>query len=237
MENFFNDVKRVLVDDNMWVYLWDGLKTTIIVTFFALLIGLVLGLALALIRVARKDLKPSWRTLGGFILNLLNKVAGLFITFIRGTPTMVQLLMMFTVILVNIDNLRIVAIITFGINSSAYMSELFRGGIQGVDRGEQEAARSLGLSYGQTMRYIVFPQAFKNSLPALGNEVITLFKETSIAGTIGLIDLTRGAGIIISNKFTAFIPYFTIALIYLFFVLLLEKIFAYLERRAVNVKN
>lgn len=137
---------------------------------------------------------------------------------------------MFNVILVNLDNLMLVAIISFALNSSAYMSELFRGGINSVAKGEKEAARSLGLSNFQTMKKVTMPQALKNSLPALGNEVITLFKETSIAGFIGLADLTRGASIVISQTFDAATAYFSAAIIYLVIVLIIEKIFKEIER-------
>lgn len=137
---------------------------------------------------------------------------------------------MFNVILANLDNLVLVAIISFALNSSAYMAELFRGGINSVNKGEKEAARSLGLSNFQTMKKVVMPQAIKNSLPALGNEVITLFKETSISGFIGLADLTRGASIVISQTFDAATAYFSAAIIYLIIVMLMEKIFKQLEK-------
>ena len=137
---------------------------------------------------------------------------------------------MFNVILANLDNIMLVAIISFALNSSAYMAELFRGGINSVNKGEKEAARSLGLSNLQTMRKVVMPQAIKNSLPALGNEVITLFKETSRAGFIGLADLTRGASIVISQTFDAATAYFSAAIIYLVIVMLMEKIFKELEK-------
>ncbi len=155
---------------------------------------------------------------------------GRFKSTIRGTPSTIQLLIMFNVILVNLDNLVLVAIISFALNSSAYMAELFRGGINSVSKGEKEAARSLGLSNLQMMKKVVMPQAVKNSLPALGNEVITLFKETSIAGFIGLADLTRGASIVISQTFDAATAYFSAAIIYLVIVLVMEKIFKELEK-------
>lgn len=235
--NFFDslakDIYKNLIEGNRWLYLVDGLKTTVIVTFFSLIIGFVLGLLIAVIKTSHKDLNPKWNNPRGFLLNLANKISGFYITIIRGTPTTIQLLIMFNIFLAGIDNLKLVATLTFGLNSAAYMAEIFRGGIQSVDKGEMEAARSLGMGYVQMMKYVVIPQAFKNSLPALGNEIITLFKETSVSGYIGLIDLTRGASIIISNTFTAAIPYFSAAMIYLVVVLLLEKLFKYLEGRMI----
>lgn len=224
-------VQTTLIANDNWMYLTNGLMTTLIVTVAALAIGLVGGVILAIIRVSAKDNKPSWKTPGGFFLNLLNALAGFYITIIRGTPSTLQLLIMFNIFLVSVNNLVLVAILTFGLNSAAYMAELFRGGIRAVDKGEIEAARSLGLNYLQTMKTVVLPQAFKNSLPALGNEVITLFKETSISGFIGLADLTRGSQIIITNTYRAIPPLFASAAIYLFFVLVLERLFRYLEER------
>jgi len=228
---FLEDFQSVFFTGENWKYLANGFKITIQVTFFAFLIGLVFGIILAVIRVAHKDLKPSWRNPSGFLLNLLNKIANIYITVIRGTPTTIQLLIMFNVILISLDNLPLVAILTFGLNSAAYMAEIFRSGIQAVSKGEKEAARSLGLNYLQSMRHVVLPQAFRNCLPAFGNEVITLFKETSISGFIGLIDLTRGANILVSNTFKAAPPYFAAAMIYLIVVYGLEHLFNFIEKR------
>ena len=226
--NFITD--NFIVDD-YWKYLANGFLVTIQVTIFAFIIGFGLGIFLAMIRVAHKDLAPSWKTPSGILINILNKIANAYITIIRGTPTTVQLLIMFNVVLINLHNLKLVAILTFGLNSAAYMAEIFRSGIQAVNPGEKEAARSLGLSYLQSMSRIVMPQAVRNCLPSFGNEVITLFKETSLSVFIGLVDLTRGAGILISKTFKAAPPYFASALIYLIVVLILEQIFHALERR------
>lgn len=226
------EIKNNLLVDNLYVYLLDGLKITLLVTAISLIISFFLGLALAVVRTSKDKLKPSWDKPSHILLNILDIIAKGFITIIRGTPTTIQLLIMFNVILVGIDNLILIAIATFSLNSAAYMSEVFRGGIMSVDSGEIEAARSLGLSYSQTFIKIILPQAFKNSLPALANEVITLLKETSITGFIGLADLTRGASIIISKTFKASIPYFSAALIYLIIVIVLEKIFKAIEKRS-----
>ncbi len=222
--------KSTIIDNKAYKYLVDGLKTTLIVTFFALITSFILGLIIALVKEANLRMDASSSGFGSIILKILDKIFGLFVSIIRGTPSTIQLLIMFNVILVNFDNLMIVAIISFALNSSAYMAELFRGGINSVSKGEREAARSLGLSNFQTMKKVVMPQAVKNSLPALGNEVITLFKETSISGFIGLADLTRGASIVISQTFDAATAYFSAAIIYLVIVLLIEKAFEQMEK-------
>ena len=233
----FEEIYKNLFADGLYIYLLDGLKVTLLVSIISLAISFFLGLGLALIKTSKNDLNPSWSDPKGFFLNLLDKLANLFITIIRGTPTTIQLLIMFNVILVNLDNLIIVAIVTFSLNSAAYMSEVMRGGLLAVDKGEIEAARSLGLSYGQTLAKVSLPQAIRKALPALGNEVITLLKETSITGFIGLADLTRGASIIISKTFKASIPYFAAALIYLVIVIGIEQIFKKLERRMNHVRS
>ena len=219
------------IEKDRWKYLVDGLAISIQVTLVALLIGLILGSLIALIRVAVKDRKPGWKTPAGFFLNLVNKLAGAFITLIRGTPSTLQLLTAYAIILKSIDQKIVVAMLTFGINSSAYIAEIMRGGIQSVPVGEIEAARSLGLSYMQAMRRIVLPQAVRIALPSLGNEVITLFKETSICGFIGLMDLTRGSNVIISQTYNAAWPYAAATLIYLLVVKGLEVVFRRWEAR------
>lgn len=215
--------KATIIDNGGYKYLLDGLKTTIIVTSFALIISFSLGLIIAITRAASEEST-------NILIKILDKVFTLFVTIIRGTPSTIQLLIMFNVILVNLDNLLLVAVLSFALNSSAYMAEIFRGGINAVDKGEKEAARSLGLTYYQTMRKVIMPQAIKNSLPALANEIITLFKETSISGFIGLADLTRGASIVISQTFDAGTAYFSAAIIYLVIVMVMEKIFKKIEK-------
>ncbi len=222
--------KENIIKNGAYKYLLDGLKKTVLVTLAALIISFALGLIIALVRSIATDMTSDISGFGGILLKLLDKIFSVFVTIIRGTPSTIQLLIMFNVILANLDNIMLVAIISFALNSSAYMAELFRGGINSVNKGEKEAARSLGLSNLQTMRKVVMPQAIKNSLPALGNEVITLFKETSIAGFIGLADLTRGASIVISQTFDAATAYFSAAIIYLVIVMLMEKIFKELEK-------
>lgn len=229
--NLIEEIKEVLFANNNFSYILDGLRTTICVTMISLIFALIIGLFIAIVRNAKNNLKPSWKNPSGFFLNLLDRIVKIYVTIVRGTPSTIQLLIVFNVILANANSLLLVAIVTFTINSSAYMSEVIRGGLQSVDKGEIEAARSLGLSYKESIVKVILPQAIKNSLPALGNEVITLFKETSISGFIGLVDLTRAAAIIISKTFKAAIPYFTAAIIYLIIVLILEKIFKKLEEK------
>lgn len=233
----FDLIKANLLDGNLYMYLIEGHKITLLVSTISLMLSFILGLILAIIRKAKIDLNPKWDNPKGFTLNILDKLAGLFITIIRGTPSTIQLLIMFNVILVGLDNLVIIAIATFALNSSAYMSEVIRSGLNSVAKGEVEAARSLGLSYNEALFKISLPQALRNALPALGNEVITLLKETSISGFIGLADLTRGASIIISKTFKASVPYFAAALIYLIIVILIEQAFKVMERKIQHVRS
>lgn len=214
------------IEDNQWHYIADGLKVTLLVTFCAVIIGVVLGFLLAVVRATYDKTKR---------LKVLNFICQVYITIIRGTPVVVQLLIIFYVIFssVNIDK-TIVAILAFGMNSSAYVAEIFRSGIMSIDNGQFEAGRSLGFNYRQTMVYIVMPQAFKNVLPALGNEFIVLLKETSVAGYIALQDLTKGGDIIRSRTFDAFMPLMAVALIYLIMVMIFTRLVSMLERRLRN---
>ena len=201
----------------------SGLQNTLIITFFALLLGLLLGFFVALVRV----IYDSTGMLGS-----LNALMKLYVTVIRGTPTVLQLMIIYFVLFagVNIDKV-IVAILGFAINSGAYVSEVFRAGIMSIDIGQTEAGRSLGLNYRQTMWRIVMPQAIKNVLPAIGNECITLLKETSVAGFIAVHDLTMGANIIRSLTYEPFFPLIGAAVIYLALVMLLQAGVNRLERR------
>ena len=214
------------IKDERWRFIWDGLKVTLQVTFLAVLIGIVLGLLVAIVR-STYDKTGKLR-----ILNLLCK---LYLTVIRGTPVVVQLLIIYFVIFasVSVDKI-IVAVMAFGFNSGAYVAEIFRSGIMSIYNGQMEAGRSLGFTYSQTMFYIVMPQAFKNVLPALGNEFIVLLKETSVSGYIALQDLTKGGDIIRSQTYSAFMPLFAVALIYLVMVLIFTKLVNMLERRLRN---
>lgn len=215
------------IEDNRWRYITEGLSTTFIVTIFAILLGLALGFIVAVIRsTADKNDKHS------IIIKVLDSICKVYLTIIRGTPAMIQLLIMYYIVFTSPDvSKRLVAILTFGINSGAYVAEIFRSGIMSIDNGQFEAGRSLGLNYAQTMVYIISPQAFKNVLPALANEFITLLKETSICGYIALTDITHGANVIRSQTYEPLMPLLAAAAIYLIIVTLLTAGVSKLERR------
>ena len=209
--------------EGRYLYLLQGLGNTLVITLFAILISLCLGSLIAIVRTTHD------RTGRYPVLNALCK---LYLVIIRGTPTMVQLLIIYYVIFAAADVSKVlVAIVAFGINSSAYLAEVVRSGIMSIDRGQSEAGRSLGLSYSQTLRLIILPQAFKNVLPAIGNELITLLKETSISGYIGLVDLTKGSDIIRSITYDAILPLGVVAIIYLAIVLSLSSAVGVLEKK------
>ena len=214
------------VSDDRWKYLVNGLKVTMIVAFFAALLGIAIGFLLAIIR-ATHDKEGK--------LKVLNFIAHIYITIIRGTPVVVPLLIIYFVVFGSVNVSKVlVAVLAFGLNSGAYVAEIFRSGIMSIDQGQFEAGRSIGMTYIQTMRHIIIPQAFKNVLPALGNEFIVLMKETSDSGYIALQDLTKGGDIISSRTYAAFMPLIAIALIYLFFVMIFSKLVSLLERRLRN---
>ncbi len=190
------------IKDDRWIYLWSGLKITLQIAFFAVLIGILLGFLVAVIRSTHDKVGN---------LRFLNFICKMYLTIIRGTPMVVQLLIIYFVILSSCTDKVFVAVIAFGINSGAYVAEIIRSGIMSVDKGQMEAGRSLGLSYLQTMIYIILPQAFKNVLPALGNEFIVLIKETSVSGYIALQDLTKAGDIIRSQTYDAFLPLIAVA--------------------------
>ena len=215
--------KRDFIKDARWKYLATGLKNTMIITFLAVIIGVLAGGLIAVIRVSHDKN-------GSFCI--LNFLCRLYLTIIRGTPVMIQLLIMYYVIFsaVNVNKI-LVAVLAFGINSAAYVAEIIRSGILSVDHGQTEAGRSLGFNFSQTMRFIVLPQALKNALPSLANEFISLIKETSICGYIGLMDLTRGGDVIRSITYDAFLPLTGVALIYLTLVMVLTAYVSQLEKR------
>ena len=220
-----------ILEDN-YQYFVKGLGTTLTVTIFALIIGVIIGVLVAIIRSAH-DQQPERNK--GLLLKILNGICNLYLTVIRGTPMMVQLLIMWFVVWASArstdSNMMKCAVLAFGINSGAYVAEIFRSGIMSIDKGQMEAGRSVGLTYAATMRYIIIPQAFKNVLPALGNELITLVKETSVVTVIGLRDLTKGAMIVQSKTYQALVPYLAIAAIYLVIVMFLTWIMGKMERR------
>ena len=204
---------QCFIEDNRYVYLLQGLGNTILISLIAVVLGVAIGFCVAIIR-ATHDKTGS--------MKVLNAFCHVYLTIIRGTPAMIQLLIIYYVIFASTNiNKVIVAALAFGINSGAYVAEILRGGIMSLDQGQFEGARSLGLTHGQTMRYVVLPQALKNTLPALANEFIVLIKETAISGYIGLQDLTMAGNIIRSNTYQAFLPLITVAAIYLVIIMLL----------------
>ena len=226
MDNFTASFYQNFIEDDRWKYITDGLFNTLRITFFAVLIGIFLGFLIAVVRSTYDKTHK---------LGVLNALCKVYLTVIRGTPVLVQLLIIYFVVFgsVKIDK-TLVAVIAFGINSGAYVAEIFRSGIMSIDNGQFEAGRSLGFNYPQTMFYIVMPQSFKNVLPALGNEFIGLLKETSVAGYIAIQDLTKGADIIRSRTYSAFMPLIAAALIYLVLVMVFTFFVQKLERRLRN---
>ena len=221
--SFADKFKSDFIDDARYQYLLTGLRNTLIIAICAALIGIVIGFLIAIVR-SNHDKTGK--------MKVLNFLCNIYLTVIRGTPTMVQLLIIYYVIFSSVHiNKIVVALLAFGINSGAYVAEIFRSGIMSIDNGQFEAARSLGLNYRQTMIQVILPQAFKNVLPALANEFIVLLKETSISGYIGLNDLTRGGDIIRSITYDPMLPLFGVALIYLVLVVILSSLVKKLERR------
>ncbi|HJJ48337.1 MAG TPA: amino acid ABC transporter permease [Methanocorpusculum sp.] len=211
------------IEKDRYSYIIEGLCNTLIIAFFALILGMVLGTLVAVIRTVN-EMQHRWI--------VANAVCKVYLTVIRGTPVLVQLLIIYYVIFATVDVAKvIVAIIAFGLNSGAYVAEIIRAGINAVPKGQFEAGSSLGLPFKITMVLIILPQAIKNILPALCNEGITLLKETSVAGYIGTVDLTRAGDIIRSQTYEAFMPLIGVALIYLVMVMVLTWLVGKLERR------
>ena len=210
---------EVIFGGGRWLYLWHGLEITLVLTVYSLIIGVIIGVIIALLRVSP--------------IKIFNFIAKIYVDIIRGTPLLVQLLIMYYVVFGSYQFMPklLVAAIAFGINSGAYIAEIIRGGIESIDSGQMEAARSLGLNYSQAMRLVILPQAFKNSLPALISEFIALLKETSVVGWIGLNDIMRGADNIRFQTATAFQSLFAAALMYLTLTAIFTKIMSGVEKR------
>lgn len=232
MSQFFEQFKQTFLVDGRWRYFLKGTVTTLELAFMAVALGIVIGLALSLVQNTYNSNKRDG-IINSYLLRIGNFICGLYLLLIRGTPTTVQLLLMWFVLFRSArdEHMLWIAGLTFGINSGAYVAEIIRSGIQSVDRGQSEAARSLGLSYMQSIRYVIMPQALRNILPALGNELITLLKETSVCGFIGLTDLTRGAMIVQSRTYSPTLPYLSIALMYLILVIAIVNLLKLLEKR------
>ena len=232
---FWIDFENNFITDDRYTYIVKGLGVTFEVTFFAVLLGIVLGVIVALVRSSYDTLKEELK--GGFgkaVLYFFYKLCGIYLTVIRGTPVVVQLMIIYFVIFASSNNKILVAVLAFGINSGAYVAEIIRGGIMSVDKGQFEAGRSLGFGYVRTMAFIIVPQAFKTVLPALANEFIVLIKETSVSGYVGLQELTKGGDIIRSRTYSAFMPLIAVAIIYLVIVMFFSWLVSLLERRLKN---
>lgn len=237
MGDFFSGLaasfQRTFITDDRWLQLLSGLGVTVEITLFAAAIGVILGFLIAIVRSThdmqlsgRKCSKPS-----DYILKIINFLCNIYITVIRGTPVVIQLMIIYYVIFQSLREGVIAAVLAFGLNSAAYVAEIVRSGIMSVDKGQFEASRSLGFDYKSTMIHVIIPQAFKNILPALGNEFIVLVKETSVAGYVALKDLTYVGNLIRSRTYEAFFPLITVAVIYLVIVLILTFFLKKLERR------
>lgn len=222
-------IYKTLILDDRYKYILEGLLNTVVMAFFAVIIGIILGLIVSIIR-NDYEVNKKHKT--------LNFISKMYVEIIRGTPVILQLMIIYYVIFKSVNiNIILVGIIAFGINSGAYVSEIIRSGIKSIDKGQMEAGLSLGLKYKQVMKLIVLPEAFKNILPSLGNEFITLLKETSVGAYIGIIELTKSGDIIASRTYDYFFPLIIVALVYLILTLSLSKMVNVMERRLNNVRS
>lgn len=237
MSDFQTKFYLNFIKDDRWKYITSGLGNTLKITVFALIFAVIIGLLVAIIRYSYD--KNHTNKAGNFIQSLLqfllavaNGICHVYLTIIRGVPVVVQLMIIYFIIFASPDVSKIFcAVVAFSLNSGAYVAEIVRGGLNSVDKGQFEAGRSLGFGYIATMWYIILPQAFKNILPALGNEAIMLLKDTSISGYVAIQDLTKGGDIIRSRTYDAFMPLIAVALIYLILVTILTLLLRRLERR------
>ena len=218
-ENIYNS----FIYQDRYKYYLTGLGNTIIMAFFACLIGVILGLILSLV-IDYNDKTGK--------LYLLSAFARMYIGIIRGTPALLQLMILYYIIFKSVNiNIVVVGIISFGLNSGAYVSQIIKSGLISIPKGQEEASTMLGFNYFQTMKYVIMPQALRNVLPALGNEFITLLKETSVAGYIGILELTKASDIVASSTYDYFFPLLIVAIIYLILTLGLTKLLNFFERR------
>ena len=227
-QDFFVKFYQAFIEGDRWLQYLNGVKTTLLVTALALILGIVLGVLVAMLRTAHDQQRPGHRNP---ILAVLNLICKVYVTVIRGTPMMVQLLIMGFVIFASSRNFTMIGTLTLGINSGAYVSEIVRGGLMSVDKGQMEAGRSLGLNYMTTMRFIVIPQAVKAILPALGNEFIILLKDTSLITVIGGKELLYAAQGIMNRTYEPMFPLLGVAATYLVLVMLFSALLAEFERR------
>lgn len=239
-QKFFSELTesfdKTFIYQERWRFFLDGLMASLRIAFFAALLGILLGFLIAAVRSSH-DMRlrgRKCRTFGDVLLKILNVFCNIYITVIRGTPAVIQLMIMYFIIFANSRNKEFAAVLSFGINSGAYVAEIVRSGIMSIDKGQFEASRSLGFNYSRTMIYIILPQAFRNILPALGNEFIVLVKETSVAAYVGISELTYVGNLIRSRTYEAFFPLIAVALIYLAIVMILTFLLKKLERRLRN---
>ncbi|MDF2567064.1 MAG: amino acid transporter permease [Oscillospiraceae bacterium] len=232
--NFFNEfydgLYKTFIEKARYELFLEGLFNTVIIAIGATVIGVLIGVIVAILKVYTSQKKAN-SLIGTIVQTIVDKFLSLYLTVIRGTPIVVQLLIGYTLIFTSVQNGVPIAILIFGLNSGAYVAEIVRGGILSVDKGQMEAGRSLGLTNGATMKSIILPQAIKNILPAIGNEFIALLKETSVVGYVAVVDLTKAAKGIQGVTFDAFFPYLSIASMYLIMVIGLSALFKKLERR------
>ena len=238
MDLLFNDLKRQFIlnfiEKDRWKLMVTGLENTLKITIVAAIIGIFIGILLASIRSTYDKQYETLKKHKGFkyyVLSFLNFIAQVYLTVIRGTPVVVQLLIAFFIIFASAKNGVAIAMLAFGINSGAYVAEIFRGGIMAIDNGQFEAGYSLGFNYFQTMIFIVIPQVLKNVLPMLLNEFIALLKETSVAGYVAVTDITRAGNVIRGTTFSPFMPLIAVALFYLIMVMILTQVVKRVERR------
>ena len=227
-QRFYVYFYQAFVEKDRWQQYLNGVGTTLYVTVMALILGIALGVLVAVVRTAHDQQRPGRKNP---LLGLLNGIFKVYVTVIRGTPMMVQLLIMGFVIFSSSREFSLVGALTLGINSGAYTSEIIRGGLMAVDQGQMEAGRSLGLNYVDTMRFIIIPQAIKSILPALGNEFIVLLKDTSLISVIGGQELLYAAKGVVSRTYEAMFPYIGSALIYLVLVMIFTWLLGIFERR------
>lgn len=241
MVQFFSTLKDefefVFIQGDRYQQMITGVINTLKITAGALLVGIIIGIVVASIRSSFDKNKESLKRRGGvgyWVLAILNVLCKIYLTVIRGTPVVVQLMISYFLIFTSAKDGVPIGVFAFGINSGAYVAEIFRGGIMSIDNGQFEAGRSIGFNYFQTMRYIIVPQMFKTVLPTLCNEFIALLKETSVAGYVGVMDLTKAGNVIAGRTYSYFLPLLTVAAIYLVTVMILTSLVGKLERRLRN---
>lgn len=236
MEKWFSDIQAQFIlnfiEKDRWKLMVTGLGNTLKITLIACIIGICIGVVIAIVRSTwDKNHETMRRGFGKSLLAVANAICKLYLTVIRGTPVVVQLMIIYYIIFASSRNGVLIAMLAFGINSGAYVAEIVRGGIMSIDAGQFEAGRSLGFNYVQTMRYIIIPQVFKNVLPTLANEFIVLLKETSVSGYVAIQDLTKAGDIIRGVTYSPFMPLIGVALIYLTLVIFFTWLVGKLERR------